>query len=306
MTNHVELEAPFGYSLSAAADFYAGFAPMGGAARRLEGQLQLALRLDQTFEAVVATLSQEGTRLQVEFEGTKDAKRLTAQLTRMLGLDADGHAWAAVGEVDPVLGALQRSFPGFFTAGFPSPYEAGIGGVLSQRSSIAQAAATRRKLSAAHGTLVAGLHLVPAPEQLLKVKAFPGIAAPKLEVLHGLARAALEGTLEAQRLRALPLGQALEELQQLRGIGPWTASHMLMRGASLQDALPLAEPRVLGAFALAYGRPESDFVRCAEAWRPFRMWAAIVLVRSHWAPSLRHARGIRSARASETHRTSAP
>ncbi len=154
MTNHhFELEAPFGYSLAAAADFYAGFAPMGGAARQFEGKLQLALLLDQTFEAVVATSSQQGRKLSVEVEGTKDVPRLTAQLTRMLALLADGRAWAAIGEVDPILGAIKQHFPGFFTAGFPSPYEAGIGGVLSQRSSIKQAAATRRKLSEAHWNL---------------------------------------------------------------------------------------------------------------------------------------------------------
>lgn len=280
MTTSIELEAPFGFSLSAAAEFYAGFAPMGGAARKLEQSLQLVLRLDGTFEAVSAKLKQRGSRLSVEVEGTKDTARLVKQLSRMLGLGVDGRAWAAVGEVDPVLGAVKRHFPGFFTAGFPSPYEAGIGGVLSQRSSVRQAAATRKALSLAHGDEVGGLQVVPSPEQLLKVKSFAGISAAKLETLHGLARAALSGVLDAERLNALPQEQALEELQQLRGIGPWTASHMLLRGASAQDALPLQEPRVLRAFTHAYERPESDFVRCAEAWRPFRMWASILLVRN--------------------------
>lgn len=144
MTTSIELEAPFGFSLSAAAEFYAGFAPMGGAARKLEQSLQLVLRLDGTFEAVSARLKQRGTLLTVEVEGTKDTGRLVKQLSRMLGLGVDGRAWAAVGEVDPVLGAVKRHIPGFFTAGFPSPYEAGIGGVLSQRSSVRQAAATRK------------------------------------------------------------------------------------------------------------------------------------------------------------------
>lgn len=299
MTTSIELEAPFGFSLSAAAEFYAGFAPMGGTerkasprglrgrtgatqepARKLEQSLQLVLRLDGTFEAVSAKLKQQGSKLTIEVEGTKDVERLTRQLSRMLGLGVDGRAWAAVGEVDPVLGAVKRHFPGFFTAGFPSPYEAGLGGVLSQRSSVRQAAATRKALSLAHGAEVGGLQVVPSPEQLLKVKSFAGIAAAKLETLHGLARAALGGVLDAERLNALPQEQALEELQELRGIGPWTASHMLLRGASAQDALPLQEPRVLRAFTHAYERPESDFVRCAEAWRPFRMWASIVLVRN--------------------------
>jgi DNA-3-methyladenine glycosylase II len=279
-TTHTELQAPYGFHLSAAADFYAGFTPMGGAARQLGPRLQLAMRLDGTFEAFSAKLSQEGSRLDVELEGTADVATATNQLSRMLGLDADGRAWARIGEVDPVMGALQRQQPGFFTAGFPSPYEAGVGGVLSHRSSIAQAAALRRRLSEAHGTQVGGIFVLPSPQQLLHVKAFVGVAPQKLAVLHGLARAALDGRLEAKRLRALPVDEALASLQTLHGIGPWTANHMLLRGASLVDALPMAEPRVLRAFTLAYQRPERDFVRAAEAWRPFRMWACIVLVRN--------------------------
>lgn len=280
MTTHFELEAPFGYSLAAAADFYAGFAPMGGTAKQLERKLQLVFRLDGTFEAVSVTLGQQGNTLRVELDGAEDHQRVTKQLIRMLGLDADGRAWAKVGEVDPVLGAVKQHFPGFFTAGFPSPYEAGLSGVLSQRSSVRQAASVRRMLSKAHGAQVGGLDVVPAPKQLLKVKSFPGIAERKLEVLHGLARAALDGTLDAERLRALPTEEAMEQLQRLRGIGPWTASHMLLRGASAQDALPLTEPRVLRAFTLTYERPESELVHCSQAWRPFRMWACIVLVRN--------------------------
>lgn len=296
MTIHFELEAPFGYSLAAAADFYAGFTPMGGTAQRGAQSLKLAHRLDETFETVSLTLTQRGSRLQVEAEGTRDQQRVTTQLTRMLGLDADGSAWARVGELDPLLGDLKRHYPGFFTAGFPSPYEAGVSGVLSQRSSIKQAASLRRKLSEQHGTKVGGLFVMPSPRQLLQVSSFPGISERKLEVIHGLARAALDGTLDATRLRSLPPEFALEQLQQLDGVGPWTASHLLMRGASLQDALPLTEPRVLRAFTLAYGRAEADFAKCAEAWRPFRMWACIVLVRNlgrlgEWSARPRVGRG---------------
>lgn len=281
MTNTVfELEAPFGFSLSAVAEFYAGFAPMGGAAQLQERGLQLGVRLDGTFDAVSATLWQRGQTIHVEAIGTTDQRALTKQLSRMMGLDADGRAWAAVGERDEVMGRLKNFFPGFFTAGFPSPYEAGLSGVLSHRSSVKQASALRKKLAQAHGSLVGGLHLVPSPQQLLKVKDFPGIATAKLEVLHGIARAALDGKLDPTRLLAMPTEAALESLQELHGVGLWTAAHMLMRGASVRDVLPTTEPRVLRAFVHAYGRPESDYAKVAEQWKPFRMWAAIVLVRN--------------------------
>jgi hypothetical protein len=50
--SHLFLEAPFGFSLAAAAEFYAGFAPMGGAARQSNGTLELAFLADRTFELV--------------------------------------------------------------------------------------------------------------------------------------------------------------------------------------------------------------------------------------------------------------
>lgn len=280
MTDTIELEAPSGFSLSAAADFYAGFEPMGGAARRHESRLELAFLLDGTFEPVGAVLTQQAKRIRIEVEGTRAADVVRGQLSRMLGLDADGGAWAAVGQRDERFGALQRQFPGFFTAGFPSPWEAGVSGVLSHRSSVKQAAAVRKRLSAVHGTRVGALEVMPSPTKLLSLKFVLGVPEQKLAVLHGLARAALDGRLDARRLRAMEPERAVEDLQVLHGIGPWTATHMLVRGASTRDVVAKTEPRVLRAFSLAYERPERDFDEVSWAWRPFRTWACIVLVRN--------------------------
>lgn len=283
-SHHFDLDAPHGFSLTAAADFYAGFAPMGGAARRDDAGLELTQLLEGSWAAVRVRLTQRGARLEVRATTSAPVAdlqaRLTAQLRRMLGLDVDGRAWLAAGARDETLGRVQREFPGFFTAGFPSPYEAGVSGVLSHRSSVKQAAATRRALASRHGELVGETAVIPSPQRLLALRSFPSIPAGKLETLHTLARAALEGQLDAEALRALPVDEALARLERMRGVGPWTASHLLLRGASVQDALPLAEPRVLRAFAFVSGRPEADFARAAQAWRPFRMWAAILLVRS--------------------------
>jgi DNA-3-methyladenine glycosylase II len=273
-----QLEAPAGFSLSAAAEFYAGFSPMGGAARRDADSLQLVFLLDGTFTPVSARLSPSppaeervGERrraLHLAVEGTTDELRVAIQISRMLGLDADAPAWLDLGKRDPLVGGLQRSFPGFFTAGFPSPYEAGVSGVLSHRSSVKQAASIRRALSKAHGTELDGVFALPTPRQLLAAKGFTSIPDAKWKVLQGLARAALDGLLDAERLRALPTEFALAQLQTLHGVGPWTAAHMLLRGATARDALPLSEPRVLRAFTHVSGRPEREFIQRAEAASP--------------------------------------
>ncbi len=277
---NLRLDAPVGFSLAAAADFYAGFQPMGGAATRDARTLSLAFLLDGTFSPVAVTLAQEGRELRAAVTGAVDESVLRIQLSRMLGLDVDGAAWAEVGVRDPVVGGLQRAFPGFFTAAFPSPYEAGLSALLSHRSSIAQASAIRRRLAAAHGESVGGISVVPAPRVVLALSSFSTVPKEKWERIRAFARAAGEGRLEAERLRALPAEFALAQLQALPGVGPWTAAHVWMRGAAPRDALPVHEERVLRGFSLAYGVDAAEFAKRAEAWRPFRMWVGVLLSRN--------------------------
>jgi DNA-3-methyladenine glycosylase II len=248
--------------------------------------LTLAFRLDGTFEAVGVALRESGSAIRVECVGTEDAVSVSRQVGRMLGLDADGDAWRAVGERDPVVGRLQAEFPGFFTAAKASPYDAATWGVIAPRMSIPAAAKLKTAIAAAHGddVHVGGRvhHVFPSPAQVARIEGFAGLPDEKLARLKGVARAAAEGRLEADRLRAMKEDDALAELQTLRGVGPWTASHILFRGAAPADGLPSAEPRLLHGLAHAYGiaSPSIEaFERLAERWRPFRMWVCILLAR---------------------------
>ena len=248
--------------------------------------LTFAFRLDGTYEAVVVALREEGAGIVLEWTGTDDAVRVRAQIARMLGLEQDGEAWAALGASDPRVGALQAEFPGFFTAAKASPYDAAVWAILMPRTSMKHAARLKIAMARALGDAVSvrgTTHRVfPSPRVLAEVARFEGVPDEKMERLRGVARAALDGRLEAQRLRAMPERAALAELQTLRGIGPWAASHVLYRGAALVDGLPIAEPRVLHGFADAYGvaTPSAEtFARVAEGWRPFRMWVCVLLAR---------------------------
>jgi len=250
------------------------------------GTLTLAFRLDRTFEAVAVALNEDAGEVAAEYQGTTEEAVLSGQLQRMLGLEVKGDAWHEVGKRDPVVGRLQAEFPGFFTACKPSPYDAAIWAVISPRLGMEQAARLKADMARQQGTTVAILgrehHVFPAPDALLALDRFPGLSPEKLRRCHGVAEAALAGRLEAQRLRGLDEGEALAELQSLRGIGAWSAEHILYRGAGLIDALPTAEPRVLHGLAHAYGiAPPSleEYRRIAERWRPFRMWVCVLLAR---------------------------
>lgn len=278
----IHWDRPKGFSLRAASDFYAGFTPGSGMAIADAANLTLAFRLDRTFAPVAVTLTETDARLTGEVTGTADVEAVKRQVARMLGLDADAEAWLALGKKDPVIGKLQAEFPGFFTAAKPSPYDAATWGMIVPRISMKQAAQIKTAIAREHGDTVLGHPIFPAPAELLKVKRVAGLSDEKLARLHGVAEAAIAGKLDADRLRAMPEAAALLELEQLRGVGPWTAAHILYRGAALTDGLPTVEPRVLQGFADAYGSKTASveaFVEKARAWRPFRMWVCILFAR---------------------------
>lgn len=277
---------PTGFSLEAASEFYKGFTPCSGMAVADAAKLTLAFRLDCSFEAVAVGLKEVGETIAAEYVGTEDEATLRRQVARMLGLDADGAAWRQIGERDPVVGKLQAEFPGFFTAAKPSPYDAAVWGIISPRTQMKQAAKLKMWIAEHHGDAVklhGKVHRVfPSPRQLLEIAAVPGLSDEKLTRLKGIAAATLEGKLDPDWLRAMEVGAALEELQKLSGVGPWTASHILYRGAALVDALPVGEPRVLHGLADAYDMKTAtlkQYRELGEGWRPFRMWVCVLLAR---------------------------
>ena len=79
----------------------------------------------------------------------------------------------------------------------------------------------------------------------------------------------------------MPVEGALEELERLPGIEPFSAELILLRGAGKPDHLPEHEPRLARAVAMAYGLegpPTTGKLRkLAERWRPYRTWVSLGL-----------------------------
>ena len=207
------------------------------------------------------------------------------QLERILSLDVDGSGFPAVGERDPVVGEVQRKYPGLRPVGFWSPYEAAAWTIIGHRIRITQAAAIKARMAERLGEPVSFggrvVHAFPSPPRLAELDTFPGLAGRKPEWLRSVARAALDGQLDAARLRAMPHEEAMADLKQLPGIGDFSAGLTLLRGAGSPDAVPGAEPRLARAVALAYGLPgpaTPEQVRAiSENWRPYRTWVTLLL-----------------------------
>jgi DNA-3-methyladenine glycosylase II len=219
--------------------------------------------------------------------GDADAESALAQVARVASLDHDGAAFLRVGEADPLIGALQRAHPGQRPVLFHSPYEAAAWAVISARRHAGRAARTREGLSIQLGETfeLAGeeVHAFPQPEHLLGLgDQFPGLGLEQLTRLRGVAEAAQAGRLDVASLQAAGPELAFEQIQQLRGIGPFYAGLVVLRATGFADAmLPMPEPRLLAHAARFYGSDGEPTVEwlggLAEAWRPFRTWCMVLI-----------------------------
>jgi DNA-3-methyladenine glycosylase II len=290
------------FSLAEAATF--GFGQRAGAS--WDGVMRLAFCLDGYADQVGVEVRQDQRGTQDEAgqpDGTgtpggagtvrcvvhgpagADLNRVRDQVARVLSLDHDGREFTRVGERDPVIGRLQAVAPGLRPPLFYSPYEAAAWCVLSARRPARQMMQARDRLSHAHGQVfdLAGEQLaaLPTPGQLLAIDSFPGIPADRMPRLHGVARAALDGRLDAAWLLDQGPERAMAGLQALDGIGPFYSSLIVIRGTGFTDVLPVNEPRVLDLAGRLYqlgGPPsEAEFRRLAQPWKPLRTWAAVLI-----------------------------
>ncbi len=142
--------------------------------------------------------------------------------------------------------------------------------MLSQRIRIPQAARLRRDLVDTHGDAGA----FPAPEQLRTLDLdLPG---RKAEYLHAVADAALDGRLDGAALRSVDPDEAVRRVREVKGLGPFAAELVVLRGANAPDAVPRHERRLEAEVAARYG-PDPTLSEVSAPWRPFRTWAAVHL-----------------------------
>jgi len=280
-----EIEPIGHFSLAAARDFAGGF-PAGIGAQAAETGLLATFPLEGWAESAAVNVWQtDDGVVHGEVHGTTDVEAARRQVARSLSLDHDGGGWVEVGERDAVLGAIGRRFDWLRPVCFYSAYEAATSFVIGQRISMRQGRVVKDRLAGSLGDPIeiAGrtVRPFPRPQRLLEATDVLGLSAVKLGRIQDLARAALDGRLDTERLRSLPEDVALAELRDLPGVGPWTAQGILTRGCGVADAVPLADDISRVAVAAAYGLPEppddATWERISDAWRPYRMWATVLL-----------------------------
>ncbi|OXM71438.1 MULTISPECIES: DNA-3-methyladenine glycosylase family protein [Amycolatopsis] len=286
VTGTVEIAVPGPFDLAAAAGFLEGFAPASRPdAAEEPGTLRLAFPLPGRWVHTGVRVRQRapGSVEVTVVAGQADVEEAARHVARILSLDVDGSGFAAVGERDPVVGALQARYPGLRPVLFTSPYEAACWAIIGQRIRFTQAALFKQRIAERHGEQLdvdgRPLWSFPAPAELLEMPAPSWLPEIKVDRLRVVAEAALTGVLDPDALRAADPADALDALRALPGVGAFSAQLILIRGAGHPDVFPTDERYLLEEMRRAYDRPAAsttELASIADAWAPYRSWAALL------------------------------
>jgi DNA-3-methyladenine glycosylase II len=189
---------------------------------------------------------QRGDELEVTLSGIRVSPRVKAQihaaLKRLLGLEIDLSSFYEFAVSDKWLKPLAERFRGFKPPRFLSPFEALVNGITCQQLSLTVGIILLNRLVEHHGRELHDRHAFPEPCDLKSLRSEElaplGYSHNKARALIELSQAIIEKRFEPAALEIASTQDALAKLQQLRGIGRWTAEYALLRGLGRTNIFP--------------------------------------------------------------------
>ncbi|MBZ0299494.1 MAG: DNA-3-methyladenine glycosylase 2 family protein [Anaerolineae bacterium] len=187
----------------------------------------------------------------------KDA--LQDRASFFLSLDDDLIPFYALAEHDPNFAPIVQQLHGYHQVKFLTPFENACWAVLSNRNRMAIASSMKTRLTQAFGgaIVIDGVvhHAFPEPQALLEADAedLEQVIghAQKAGFLRHVALAFTE--VDEGWLRTGPIEDVEAWLLAVKGIGPWSASFVLVRGLGRMEAFKVPEQRLIDAASRLYG-----------------------------------------------------
>ena len=213
----------------------------------------------------------------VQFGNPRSLFSIVERIRAMFDLNAD---WAAIVEglgTDPGLVNHLKAHPGLRVPGCWNGFELATRAVLGQQISVKGATTLAGRIARTFGQPFLGArgltHLFPTPEILSNAR-LAGIGLPRAraETIQALARAVCSGQIRFDGI--VDSDDFLTRLCQIPGIGKWTAQYVAMRALGEPDAFPGGDLGLLHALKL---ESAGELEQRAEAWRPWRAYAAMYL-----------------------------
>jgi DNA-3-methyladenine glycosylase II len=205
------------------------------------GPLEVAVRQIGSPEVPKLEVTTRGRRLSAHRKAS-----VSIDLQRLLGLNVDLAAFYRFAERGDPLRPLAIRFRGMKPPRFASNFEGLINGIACQQLTLTVGIQLLNRLARACGAAFHGAdavtHAFPRARDLVEVSPATlrglGFSRQKARAMLGLARSVAEGDLDLESLSDLPDEAAIARLQELRGVGRWTAEYVLLRGLGRIHVFP--------------------------------------------------------------------
>ena len=188
-------------------------------------------------------------RVRVTYDGTVRTNGEAARVRRLFDVGLDPAPMHDVLKRDPMLAPRLRKRPGVRVPGAWDPFELMVRAIVGQQISVAGARTILGRIAEKYGL---------DPHVLAEVT-LEGMPRKRAETIRILAGEIAKG--------------ADVVLEEIPGIGPWTANYIRMRLGD-RDAFPAGD---LVLRRNAGNMTERELSKRAEAWRPFRAYGAMLL-----------------------------
>jgi DNA-3-methyladenine glycosylase II len=219
--------------------------------------------------AVVAVRQLSETKLEAAFDGPPaDAARDLARIRRVIGADARAlHFERAAAEL-PWLRETVLAMRGVRAPRYATLWEACVNAIVYQAVSLfaATAVLTRviRALSEPLAFAGTTLYAFPNAQRFIACSdatlRAAGLSYAKIAALRSVADELLSGRLDEAMLEARSTPDASARLCAIKGIGPWTAAVILLRGLGRLDLFPEKDSGVAKIIA-SLGGPSIDLAQ---------------------------------------------
>ena len=234
---------------------------------------------------------------------------VVARARRAFDLDADPLSIGRDLGQDDALAERVKAAPGLRVPVAWNGFELAVRAILGQGITVAGARTLAARVTARYGPKVLEGESecalgFPTPEVLADrdLKDL-GIAAPRAAAIKSLAKEVADGGLDLETPQDLE--PFVGKLQEIQGIGPWTAQYIALRALGHPDAFPVGDLGLLKGAGVCLESKRTPLThvtlaRRAEQWRPWRAYAAMHLW-SAYAADVRKASGAspRSSRVSQ-------
>jgi DNA-3-methyladenine glycosylase II len=208
---------------------------------------------------------------------------LRAMVHRMLGLAQQVEVFEQTYREHPQLGPLIVGQPGLRVPMTATPFEALTWAVMGQAISVHAAVSLRRKLIQLAGMRhSSGLFCYPEAQQVALLGEDElrqaGFSTAKARTLLTLSRLVVENRLPLEQwLQTLPVDEMQQRLLEVRGIGSWTISYVLLRGFGWLDGSLHGDVAVRKGLQVLLASPDKIGMEQTRQWlAPFSPWRALV------------------------------